>query len=67
MEVHGHVAAMRRRQRKRGVFNPKIITFFEVTFNCDQTNRFMRLELSGRCPPEGFEEILRSLSGWWCH
>lgn len=66
-EVHGHVASVRRWQRRRGVLRPKTITFVEVTYNCEQSKRFMRMEVSGRCPPEGFEEMLRLISGWWCH
>ena len=65
--VHGHPASVRRWQRRRGLFRPKTITFVEVAYNCEQSDRFMRLELSGRCPPEGFEQMLRLLSGWWCH
>lgn len=67
VEVYGHPASVRRWQRRRGVFRPKLITFIEVSYNCQPSERFMRLELSGRCPPEGFDEMLRLLSGWWCH
>ena len=67
LAVHGHVAAVRRWQRKRGVIHPKTITFVEFTFNCEETERWLRLELSGRCPPEGFQEMLPLVSGWWCH
>jgi hypothetical protein len=67
VKVHGHTANVQRSQRKRGVFNPKTISYVEVTYNCEQSDRFMKLELSGRCPPEGFDEMLALLSGWWCH
>ena len=49
------------------VIHPKTITFVEFTFNCEETERWLRLELSGRCPPEGFQEMLPLVSGWWCH
>lgn len=67
VEMHGHPATMRRWERQRGVFRPKTITFVEVTYTCEQSDRFMRLELSGRCPPEGFEELLSLLPEWECH
>lgn len=67
IEVHGHTASVRRWQRRRGVLRPKIITYVEVAYNCEQSDRFVKLELSGRCPPEGFAEMLRLVSEWWCH
>jgi hypothetical protein len=67
LEVHGHPAQVRRWQRRRGLFRPKTISFVEVTYNCEQSDRRIRLELSGRCPPEGFEEVLRLVPEWWCH
>lgn len=67
MQIQGHAASLRRWNRKRGLFHPKIISFVEVRFNCEQTDRQIRFEISGRCPPEGFQEILRLLPEWWCH
>lgn len=67
LDVHGHQAAVRRWQRKRGIIRPKMITFIEVIFNCPETDRWLRLEFSGRCPPEGFEQMLPLVSHWWCH
>lgn len=65
--VQGHTAHVRRWQRRRGLFRPKQITYVEAQFNCPQSDRCLRLELSGRCPPEGFEEMLNLFSEWWCH
>ena len=67
IEVHGHPAHIRRWTRRRGVFRRKTITFVEVSYTCEQSERYIRLELSGRCPPEGFEEILRTVPHWQCH
>jgi hypothetical protein len=67
LDIHSHRARVRRWQRKRGLFRPKMITFVEVGFNCEQSERYMRYELSGRCPPEGFEQMLGFMREWWCH
>lgn len=67
LTVHGHPAQVRRWQRQRGLFRPKTITFVEVTHQCERSDRLLRLQLSGRCPPEGFEEMLAMIPEWWCH
>jgi hypothetical protein len=67
LTVHGHPASIRRWERRRGVFHPKAVTFVEVTFSCEHSDRSIRLELSGRCPPEGFEAMLSMISKWQCH
>jgi hypothetical protein len=67
IQVQGHPAQVRRWQRRRGLFRPKLITFVEVRFNCDQSDRHLKLELSGRCPAEGFDEMLTFLPEWRCH
>jgi hypothetical protein len=67
IHVQGHPAVVRRWQRRRGLFRPRTITFVEVQFNCEQSDRHLRLELSGRCPPEGFEEMLAVVPEWRCH
>lgn len=64
---NGHPASVRRWQRRRGVFRPKTITFVEVMCDCHDTERTLKVELSGRCPPEGFEEMLRLIAAWRCH
>lgn len=66
-EVHGHAATVRRWQRQRGVFHRKTITFVAVRFDCEETERRLTLELSGHCPPEGFEQVLASIPEWVCH
>lgn len=65
--LHGHPADVRRWERKRGVFRPKLITYVEVMADCEKSDRTLRIELSGRCPGEGFDEVLRTISGWRCH
>ncbi|MBN1312259.1 MAG: hypothetical protein JXB30_12640 [Anaerolineae bacterium] len=65
--VHGHPALVRRWQQQRGLFRPNTITFVEVTFDCEHSERRLRLELSGRCPPEGFEAVMSMIPAWRCH
>lgn len=65
--IHGHAAFIRRWQRRRGLFRPKTISFVEVQFNCPQSDRFLSVELSGRCPLEGFDQMVGLLAEWWCH
>jgi hypothetical protein len=67
LTVHGHPASIRRWEQRRGLFHPKAITFVEVTFDCEHSDRNIRLELSGRCPPEGFEAMLAMIPEWQCH
>ncbi len=67
LEVHGHHAQIRRWRRRRGLLHPRTITFIEVVYDCERSDRHIRLELSGRCPPEGFEQMLRFIPAWWCH
>lgn len=67
ISVHNHDAHVRRWQRRRGILRPKMITFVEITYNCEQSDRRIRLELSGRCPAEGFQEIMQYVPKWWCH
>jgi hypothetical protein len=67
LDVHGHAAQVRRYQRQRGLFHRHTITYVEVMYNCEQSDRLLRVELSGRCPPEGFDQVLAVLPEWWCH
>jgi len=67
LTVNGHPASVRRWQRQRGIFHPKTIAFAEVAFDCEHSERRLRLELSGRCPPEGFEAIMAMIPAWRCH
>ena len=65
--IQGHLANVRRWQRSRGLFQRKMITYIELMSNCDQSDRTLRIELSGRCPAEGFDQILGVISHWQCH
>ena len=67
IEVHGHPAIVRRWTRKRGLLQAKTITFVEVTHTCNRSERSIRITLSGRCPEEGFSEVLASIARWRCH
>ncbi len=65
--VQGHEACVRRWQRRRGLLHRRTITYIEVTYNCESSDRQIRVELSGRCPAEGFEAMLAVIPEWYCH
>lgn len=67
MDVLGHEAQVRWWQRKRGLIRRRQVTFVEVAYNCPQTERFMRIELSGRCHPNAFHDLLKNIPHWRCH
>ena len=65
--VHGHPATVRRWHGRRGLFNRRTIAFLRVEFDCPVSDRHLTVELSGRCPPEAFDEILEAMPHWRCH
>jgi hypothetical protein len=67
LEVDGHAAQLRRRQRGRGLFKRWQVNYIEITYNCPQSERFVRIELSGRCDQAAFEEVLATIPKWRCH
>ena len=67
LSVHGHPATVRWQERRRGLFRRRPITFVRVEFDCPISERHLVVEFSGRCPSEGFEELLRVMPYWRCH
>jgi hypothetical protein len=65
--VDGHEGWLRRWQRSRGLFRRWQVHYVEVAYNCPQTDRYVRIELSGRCEEAAFEEVLATVSEWRCH
>ncbi len=67
MTVDGHEAIVRHWERGRGLLRRRRITYVEVAYNCSRTERWIRLELSGRCGDEGFHALLELLPYLRCH
>jgi len=65
--VHGHPATVRWREGRRGLFRRHTITFLRVEFDCPVSERHLVVEFSGRCPREGFEEMLAAIPYLRCH
>jgi hypothetical protein len=65
--VHEHPATVRWRARQSGFFHRHTTTILRVEFDCPASDRHLTVELSGRCPQEGFEEMLAAMSHWRCH
>jgi len=65
--INGHEAWVRRWQRGRGLWRRKRIQYVEVTYKCAESDRTILLEFSGRCEPEGFEQLFEYLPYWGCH
>lgn len=66
--VSGHPAKVSWKTKRRGLpWNRHDVTFMTVTFACTQSERMLKLEFSGWCPPEGFQEILKALHVLRCH
>jgi hypothetical protein len=66
-EIEGHEGQLRRWQRARGLFRRWQVNYVEVAYNCPQSDRFVRIELSGRCDQAAFEEVLATIPKWRCH
>jgi len=66
--VAGHPARTTWKNGRRGLpWRRHDVTFMTVTFDCPYSERRFKLEFSGWCPREGFEEILAALRHFRCH
>lgn len=66
--VNHHPAYLTWKYKRRGLpWNRHTVTFMNIVFDCPKTERQIRLEFSGWCPAEGFEEILQALQQLDCH
>lgn len=67
LKIDGHEAQVRWWERGRGLFNRRRITYLEIAYHCQRSERFVRLELSGRCGEEGFRDLMQFIPHWRCH
>ncbi len=68
LSVGGHAATVRWKQKRRGLpWQRHDVTFMIVEFACPASERSFKLEFSGWCPQEGFDEILAALRQVRCH
>lgn len=68
VNIAGHTAQIRRKERQRGLpWRRHTVKFLTVDFECPQSEREIKLELSGWCPEEGFQEVLQSIKQLQCH
>ncbi len=68
VNIGGHTAPLRWKEKRRGLpWQRHTVTFMIVEFECPASERQIKLELSGWCPDEGFQEVLRSLKKLTCH
>lgn len=66
--VGNHEAVASWKTRRRGLpWQRHDVHFLTVEFTCPQSSRNIRLEFSGWCPKEGFQEILDALRHVQCH
>ena len=67
-QIGGHPATLHWKTRRRGMpWNRHDVTFMTLAGTCPHTERHIRIEFSGWCPPEGFQEMLQAVRGWRCH
>ena len=68
VNIAGHNAELQWNTKRRGLpWKRHDVTFMTLTFDCPHTERRIKLEFSGWCPQEGFEEILESMRHLKCH
>ncbi len=68
VDIANHAARLQWKETRRGLpWQRHTVTFMTVDFECPQSERHLKLELSGWCPPEGFQEVLKSLKKLDCH
>jgi len=68
VSVGKHIGNLQWKQKRRGLpWNRHEVTFMTISFDCHYTERNIKLEFSGWCPREGFEEILEALKFLGCH
>jgi hypothetical protein len=66
--VGSHEAIARWETRRRGLpWQRHDVHFLTVDFTCPQSSRSIRLQFSGWCPKEGFQQILEALQNVQCH
>ena len=67
LTIAGHPARITWNRRRRGFIKRWPVTYVTAEFFCPQTERQLRLELSGRVPDDAFEEIIEATKYVRCH
>ena len=68
ISIAGHPAQLRWNEKRRGLpWQRHTVRYMTVDFECSQSERELKLEFSGWCPEEGFQEILQSVKQLQCH
>lgn len=67
LTVAGHEAELTWQRRRRGLLKRWPVTYLVVQFCCPQTERQLRVELSGNLPDEAFQELVEALPFMRCH
>jgi hypothetical protein len=66
--VGGHPANLTWSKRRRGLpWRRHDVVFMKLDFYCPETERRIKVEFSGWCPQEGFQEILQAARFLRCH
>ena len=68
VNIGGHTAQLRRKEKRRGLpWQRHTVKYMTVDFECPTSEREIKLEFSGWCPEEGFQEVLQSVKQLQCH
>jgi len=68
VSVGGHTARLRWKEKRRGLpWQRHTVRYMILDFECPQSEREMKLEFSGWCPEEGFQEVLQAVKQLRCH
>lgn len=68
VSIGTHPAHLWWKEKRRGLpWQRHTVTFMTLDFDCFPSDRHIRLEFSGWCPPDGFQEILTALRKFRCH
>jgi len=68
VNIAGHNARLLWKEKRRGLpWKRHTVKFMILDFVCPQSEREIKLEFSGWCPEEGFQEVLQSIKQLQCH
>jgi len=68
ISIGGHNTRLRWKEKRRGLpWLRHTVRYMIIDFECPQSEREIKLEFSGWCPEEGFQEVLQSVKQLQCH
>ena len=68
VSIGGHTARLHWKVKRRGLpWQRHTVRYMILDFECPQSEREIKLEFSGWCPNEGFQEVLQSVKQLQCH